>query len=173
LDEAKKEIRVHTDAGRCLRPVFVVKNNKLLYNQKHANLSFYELLSNGVIEYIDPDEEEESLIAMTPKDFTKPDHEFTHCEIHPSMLLGVCASIIPFPDHNQSPRNCYQAAMGKQAIGVPTSNQHERIDSYSHVLWYPQKPLVTTDITSKISYDKLPSGENAIVAICCYTGLKV
>jgi len=40
-------------------------------------------------------------------------YSYTHCEIHPSMILGVCASIIPFPDHNQSPRNTYQSAMGK------------------------------------------------------------
>ena len=72
-----------------------------------------ELVSSGVVEYIDTLEEETVMIAMSPEDL-KQEKEYaycttyTHCEIHPAMILGICASIIPFPDHNQSPRNTYQ-----------------------------------------------------------------
>jgi DNA-directed RNA polymerase II subunit RPB2 len=171
FDEIHYEIRIHTDPGRCMRPLFLVHEGKTLYDSKtHDTFTWDQLISNGIVEFIDPDEEEESLIAMTPDKLLDDSMPYTHCEIHPSMLLGVCASIIPFPDHNQSPRNCYQSAMGKQAIGVATSNHSERIDSYSHVLWYPQKPIVTTKMTENIGYNALPSGENAIVAIACYTG---
>lgn len=169
-DISNREIRVYTDPGRCLRPLFLIQDNKLLYDEKiHKTWEWDKLLSNGIVEFVDPDEEEEALIAMKPVNLEEQ-KPYTHCEIHPSMLLGVCASIIPFPDHNQSPRNCYQSAMGKQAIGIPISNHNDRIDSYSHVLWYPQKPLVATQMTKNIGYDALPSGENAIVAIACYTG---
>lgn len=70
-------------------------------------------MGSGVVEYIDTLEEETVMIAMSPDDL-RQDKEYaycttyTHCEIHPAMILGVCASIIPFPDHNQSPRNTYQ-----------------------------------------------------------------
>ncbi len=73
----------------------------------------YIVQEEELVEYIDAEEEETCMIAMDPDDLLARSKQvtFTHCEIHPSMMLGVCASIIPFPDHNQSPRNTYQSAM--------------------------------------------------------------
>jgi DNA-directed RNA polymerase II subunit RPB2 len=143
-DIRDREIRINTDAGRVCRPLLIVNDGKLALKKRHIDqlkvtirplfvsfqffpkkerdpealqqFTWSDLVAGGVVELIDAMEEETIMVSMTPEDLKSGGYcdTYTHCEIHPAMILGVCASIIPFPDHNQSPRNTYQSAMGKQ-----------------------------------------------------------
>nr|UXY87780.1 DNA-directed RNA polymerase II second largest subunit [Cryptomonas curvata] len=194
LDHKEKEIRIFTDSGRISRPLIVIGYNQLdknknnfekiiLLNKNHIQqikeekeYSFSKLIQNGLIELIDADEEEMCLIGMFISDIYKKTKigirtmNFTHLELHPSMILGVSASAIPFPDHNQSPRNTYQSAMGKQAIGIYSLSFQHRMDTMAHILYYPQRPLVITNFLNYSNLKNFPNGINAIVAIACYGG---
>ncbi len=185
FDVRLKELHVNNDAGRLIRPVLKVRNNKLILNKEHIKLletkklKWNDLLTSivckdSIIEYIDAAEQNYSMIAMKPKDLiaTKKNYIFnyTHCEIHPSTIFGILGSCIPFPEHNQSPRNTYQCAMGKQAMGMYVTNYNNRMDKTAYVLSYPMRPLVDTRIMNMMNLNKIPSGEQIIVAIMTHTG---
>jgi len=119
------------------------------------------------IEYIDPLETEGFLIA---KSIYSLDKEYSHCEIHSSLILSAVTLNIPFPEHSQYPRNVFSCQQTKQAVGLYSSAYNTRFDTFAHILNYPQKPIVTTRYKKYTEVDKLPYGVNAIVAIASYTG---
>ena len=185
------ELRICNDGGRLTRPVLRVRDGKALITPEIINkiekkeLVWNDLITScrlpeSVIEYIDPDEQNLAMIAMKSKgDYIqstidgldkKLKYRYTHCEIHPSTIFGVLASCIPFPEHNQAPRNTYQTAMGKQAIGVYATNFKDRMDKTAYVLTTPSRPLVDTRVMNFIHLNNIPSGTQIHVAIMSHTG---
>jgi DNA-directed RNA polymerase II subunit RPB2 len=184
FDISRKEIRVCNDSGRLVRPLLKVRNNKLLITNdiinklRNKELIWEDLFTDcrideSVLEYIDAAEQNTCMIAMEPKDLNNKEqfiYKYTHCEIHPSTIFGILASCIPFPEHNQSPRNIYQCAMGKQSMGMYVTNYDNRMDKTAYVLTYPMRPLVETRVMNMIELNKIPSGCQVIVAIMTHTG---
>ena len=123
-----------------------------------------------MLEYLDVNEENNALIALREEDLRT---EHTHLEIDPLTVLGCVAGLIPYPHHNQSPRNTYQCAMGKQAIGAIGLNQFHRVDTLLYLLVYPQRPLVKTKTIEMIDFEQLSAGQNASVAIMSYSGYDI
>ena len=166
--EGEDEIMVNCDAGRVRRPLIVVEDGVPLLTREEAarvergELQWRSLLEKGIIEYLDSDEEENALVALEPSQITS---ETTHLELSPYAILGICASLIPYAEHNQSPRNAYESAMAKQALGVYTTNYFNRVDSRAHILHYPQAPIVTTKSLKITQYNRRPSGQNCVVAV--------
>lgn len=169
-------VNIASDGGRVCRPYIIVKNGRPRVADRHIQelaqgfRCFEDFLHEGLVEYLDVNEENDCSIALYEKEITR---DTTHLEIEPFTLLGVCAGLIPYPHHNQSPRNTYQCAMGKQAMGSIGYNQRNRIDTLLYLLCYPQVPLVRTKTIDLIQFDKLPAGQNATVAVMSYSGYDI
>lgn len=169
-DETLKTLYVFSDDGRILRPLWNIREydwDSICYHLKQCKWSWRQLLDRNIIVYVDSYQLENCLVAMRPHDITS---EHTYAEIHPSFMFGICTHLIPYVDHIQAPRITYQGSMGKQAIGVYASSNSMRCDTVVHCLQYPEKPIVHTHFSEMLGYDKLPSGNNLIVAIACYGG---
>lgn len=169
-------VHIATDDGRICRPLIIVENGKPRVKAHHlaklrdGTMEFDDFLAQGLVEYLDVNEENDSNIAMYENEINDTT---THLEIEPFTILGAVAGLIPYPHHNQSPRNTYQCAMGKQAIGAIASNQFLRIDSLLYLMVYPQKPMVKTRTIELVKYDHLPAGQNATVAVMSYSGYDI
>lgn len=166
-EDVDEEFHIYSDDGRLLRPVFTLENGQLLIKEEDGT-NWDELVEKGLITYIDNMEANQAVIAFNESELEKYKNDY--CEIAPAMMLGVMANIIPFPDHSQAPRNCYQSSMGKQAMSMFALSHLVRADTVVHVLNTPQKPLVSTRASDMMGFNDMPSGVNCIVAIACYTG---
>jgi DNA-directed RNA polymerase II subunit RPB2 len=186
-----KELWLSTEAGRLVRPLYfapalldIARSPEPLRKELLASIAacknWEEILrwespaGHNLMEYIDAGETEQAMIAMDAHELIKmPVAEadsYSHAEIHACVILGSIASTIPFPDHNQSPRNAYQCAMGKQAMGVFAQNYQERFDALAHMLMYPNLPLVSPNMGKHYGAYSMPSGRNIVVAIMAYGG---
>ena len=167
-DNLDNEIKIFSDEGRMIRPLLVVENNNLKIKNSDG-IIWDDLVESNKIEYLDNSELQNCVIAMNKAEL-QTSNVYHYCEIAPAMMLGVMAANIPFSNYSQSPRNCYQSSMGKQAIGMFALSHKTRTDTIVHVLDYPQTRLVSTIPAKFMGFDDMPSGINAIVAIACYTG---
>jgi DNA-directed RNA polymerase subunit B len=172
-EKERDEFYVNCDEGRVRRPLIIVDNGVPRLQREHVEKlgsgewAWDDLIKNGIIEYLDAEEEENAYVALNPEEVSP---ERTHLEIATYTILGICASTIPYAEHNQSPRNSYQAAMAKQALGIYATNFQQRVDSRSHMLHYPQVPLAETALMATMGYKLRPSGQNYVVAVLSFEG---
>ena len=173
---ATNRLYISCNAGRVLRPLSIVAEGKNLATSEIIEkiskkfLSWSDLLYMGIMELVDANEEENCYISM---DVHKLEGNNTHLEIFPSAILGVGASIIPYPEHNQSPRNTYESAMAKQSLGFSTPLMNASTYVRQHFMLYPQTPTVSTKAISLLGLDDRPTGQNCVVAVLPFEGYNI
>jgi len=176
LHPVQRAVYVASDGGRVCRPLVVVQGGKSMLHAAHMSQlamglrTLHDLMREGVVEYVDVNEENNCLIALKEEELTE---DFTHLEIDPLTIMGVVCGLVPFPHHNQSPRNTYQCAMGKQAMGTVAMNQYELMSSLIYSLVYPMKPMVKTRVLDLVNFDKVPGGQNATLAVMSYSAYDI
>jgi DNA-directed RNA polymerase subunit B len=172
-NEIEDSIKIESSKGRVRRPLLIVKDGKTVLTEAHMKqiqkneLTWKDLLEQGIVEYLDSAEEEQTQIAMTEKDLT-PKH--THLEISPMLMLGLCTALVPFSEYCPSSRINGGSKNQKQALGFYIANYPLRMDMDVSLLDTPQVPLVQTKMHETSEYSKHPSGQNVIVAVMSYKG---
>lgn len=181
---SQRTIHISCDGGRICRPLIIVDKGKSLVEEQdlkniiHGRSRFEDLVNEGKIEYLDTNEETDSDLALYESEIYYSEQKTdlpntSHLEIAPFTVLGAVAGLIPYPHHNQSPRNTYQCAMGKQAIGIIAYNQLCRADTLLYLMVYSQNPMVRSRTIELINYDKVPAGQTATVAVMSYSGYDI
>jgi DNA-directed RNA polymerase subunit B len=174
-EDATRRLYVNCNAGRVLRPLIIIKDNKPLLTQDLLDkiskklLSWTDLLRMSVLELIDANEEENCYVTLDDKDTKK----YTHLEVFPPSILGAGASIIPYPEHNQSPRNTYESAMAKQSLGFSTPMMNTSTYVRQHLMLYPQVPAVNTKAMKLLGLEDRPAGQNCVVAVLPFDGYNI
>ena len=242
-DAINRDIFINTDKGRILRPLLVLDGGSMVLSKEYLDglkdrtISFKDLVNEGVVEWVDAEEEEDLLVAPRPFDLphTSPKHGrpinpakvqwlnmgeegiskakisaevimpngeiveekfsvplnyyqedldklrrkekktgdvliFTHVEIDPQLILGVCASLVPYPEHNSTPRVTGGTAMVKQSLGLPSANGRLRPDTRQHILHYTQNSMTGTRAMDATNFIRRPAGQNFVVAILSHHG---
>ncbi len=178
------EVFVNTDEGRARRPLIVVKNGKPFLKEEHmekikkGEMHWNELVLQGIVEYIDAEEEENCFVAVDEEQLRKKvekgkGERYTHMEIDPNTILGYASSQIPFPEYNMAPRVLMAAQHAKQSLGLYASNYNLRTDTRGYILYYPQSPLVQTGAYNTLENYKRASGQNFVVAVLSYKGFNM
>ena len=217
-DSEMNEVIVNSDSGRLRRPLLVVRNGVTrlarqdLDDLARGSLSFTDLIRGGKVEWLDAEEEEDTLIAVEPYQLTercphceralsrgdikwlnigekateakllcnrcqkefptelKLTKDHTHLEIDANLMLGVCTGLIPYAEHNSTPRNTMGAGQAKQSLGVESVNYRRRPDTRGHILHYPEAPLLRTQTMRYVHFTERPAGQNFVVAVLSYEG---
>ena len=167
------EVHINADSGRLQRPLIIVENGRHGLDEKvfeklsGGEIAWNDLLKQGIIEYMDAEEENNAYVSIDSKGIGK-DH--THLEIHPGVILGLSASLVPFPTHNRGDRVNFGAKMSGQSLGIYSTNFQVRTETKADVLLYPQVPLINTIVGEEMGLDEHPQGQNIVIAIMSYKG---
>ncbi|MDA4120567.1 MAG: DNA-directed RNA polymerase subunit B [Thaumarchaeota archaeon] len=174
--KAYPRLYISLSSGRVLRPLVVVESGRPLLNPElidkvqTGQSSWRDLVEQGTIELIDANEEENCLVAMSPEDVSTKNG---HMELFPAAMFGIAASIIPYPEHNQSPRNTYESAMAKQSLGFSSPTYPISPHVRQHLLVSPQTPVVRTRTLDLLKIDERPIGQNCVVAVLSFEGYNI